>query len=324
MATKSKKIIYFIYWILLFYVLAALIWWYIALSQQNQQMTAYKISRLSQSESRYHLMVQQLNIDKEKKNKQYFGEGAIFLLFISAGAYFLFRTLNKQIKQTEQQQNFMVAVTHELKTPIAVTQLNLETLLKRKLDEQQFQKLLQNTIQESNRMNALCNNLLLSSQMEGDGYQITLEKIHLQPILEVWLKEVMSRFPERSFEVEFSESNAWVLADQFLLQMAVNNLLDNAVKYSPKNTAIKIGLTSNNQHAFISIADLGSGVDASFKKKIFEKHYRIGSEATKKSKGTGLGLYLVKRIMLAHKGKVYVEDNKPNGAAFILQLNNIN
>ena len=323
MLTKSKKIIYFIYCILLFYVLAALIWWYIALSQQNEQMTAYKISQLSKSDNRYDLLVQQYQSEKQKKNKQYFGEGAIFLLFIGAGGYFLFRTLNKQIKQTEQQHNFMVAVTHELKTPIAVTQLNLETLLKRNLDEQQFQKLLQNTIQESNRMNALCNNLLLSSQMEGGGYQIILEKINLNTLLEVCMKEVNNRFPERVFSMECGVSNAVVLADQFLLQIAINNLLDNAVKYSSKNTTINVGLQLKKQNILISIADQGSGVETAFKNKIFEKHFRMGSEATKKSKGTGLGLYLVKRIMMVHKGKVYVEDNKPKGSVFILELNNI-
>lgn len=323
MATKSKKLIYFIYWILLFYVLAALIWWYIALSQQNQQMTTYKISQLSQTDSRYDLLVQQLNSDKKKKNNQYFGEGAIFLLFIGAGAYFLFKTLNKQIRQTEQQQNFMVAVTHELKTPIAVTQLNLETLLKHKLEETQFQRLLQNTIQESNRMNALCNNLLLSSQMEGDGYQVTLEKIDLKQLLEIWLKEVAARFPDKNFVIQYPDASAWVFADQFLLQIAINNLIDNAVKYAPKNTDIFITLEYNSAHTFLSIADQGAGVDTANKNKIFEKYYRIGSDATKKSKGTGLGLYLVKRIMLAHKGKVSVKDNEPKGAVFILQLNNI-
>lgn len=323
MVNRSKKIIYFIYWVLLFYVMAALIWWYIALSHQNKQMTDYKIEQLSKTNKEFASKVMQLNKDRNRKNAQYLGEGVIFLLFISTGAYFLFRTLNKQIKQTEQQHNFMVAVTHELKTPIAVAQINLETLLKRKLDEHQSQKLLQNTIQESERMNALCNNLLLSSQIEGDGYQITLEKIQLRQIIDICLKQFMNRFPDRKFFVEYFDDSTMVLADQFLLQMAINNLLDNAVKYSFKNSDISIKISATSKHAFIHIADNGPGIEDEHKKRIFEKYYRVGSETTKKSKGTGLGLYLVKRIMIAHKGKVYVYNNEPNGSVFVLQLNKV-
>ncbi|MFX9696122.1 histidine kinase dimerization/phospho-acceptor domain-containing protein, partial [Acinetobacter baumannii] len=81
------------------------------------------------------------------------GEGVTFLALIIIGAVFVFRATRRQLKLSQQQQNFMMAVTHELKTPIAITQLNLETLQKRKLEEDKQQKLISNTLQEARRLN---------------------------------------------------------------------------------------------------------------------------------------------------------------------------
>ncbi|WP_457848411.1 histidine kinase dimerization/phospho-acceptor domain-containing protein, partial [Staphylococcus aureus] len=86
---------------------------------------------------------------KKRKTAQYVGEGVTFLALIIIGAVFVFRATRRQLKLSQQQQNFMMAVTHELKTPIAITQLNLETLQKRKLEEDKQQKLISNTLQEA-------------------------------------------------------------------------------------------------------------------------------------------------------------------------------
>ena len=127
MANKSGKIrtIIIIYWVLLLYIIAALVWWYVALSRQNEQMTTYKIQELQTTDIRYREQYKKIMDENKRKSAQYFGEGAIFLLLISAGAIFLFRAVKNQLKITTQQQNFMMAITHELKTPIAVTKLNL-------------------------------------------------------------------------------------------------------------------------------------------------------------------------------------------------------
>ena len=177
---KSKKInfLFITYWFLLAYIIAALVWWYIALSQQNDQMIALKTLDLKKDDPTYEIKREAIQQEKKRKTAQYLGEGAIFFLLISAGAIFVFRAANRQLKISRQQQNFMIAVTHELKTPIAITKLNLETLQKRKLEESQQQKLLQNTLQEANRMNALCNNMLLSSQIEAGGYRMANEEIN--------------------------------------------------------------------------------------------------------------------------------------------------
>jgi K+-sensing histidine kinase KdpD len=321
MSNKSKKIktIFIFYWFLLAYVIAALIWWYIALNTQNKKMAVLKIQQLNSQND--HYSQQQANIIDEQKRKttQYIGEGAIFLLLISAGAIFLFNAVKNQLKISEQQQNFMMAITHELKTPIAISKLNLETLQKRKLDDTQQDRLILNTLEEANRMNSLCNNLLLSSQIEAGGYSLTRERLNISEILENCVKDFSKRFPQKIFSA-IIEKDVHILGDIFLLQMAFNNLIDNSIKYSPKDTSIEIKLINTADLCEINIIDFGSGIKNEEKNKVFNKFYRIGDENTRKSKGTGLGLYLVQRIIKAHQGKITIKDNQPSGSNFVIQL----
>lgn len=281
-------------------------------------MTDLRLLDLHKDDPSYQLKAQRILDDRKRKTAQYIGEGAIFLLLISAGAIFVYRSVNKQLKISQEQQNFMIAITHELKTPISVTKLNLETLQKRKLDEIQQQKLLQNTLQETNRMNALCNNLLLASQIEAGGYKISKEELDLTKLLQDCVADFRMRYPQRAFDVSLANDVA-ISADNLLIQMAVNNLLDNAIKYSPKDQPVTIGLSSGKR-VCITVKDEGQGIDDADKKYIFRKFYRVGNEATKRSKGTGLGLYLVERIVAEHKGEITVTNNQPTGTVFTINL----
>ncbi len=321
MPFKSKKInfLFVTYWFLLAYIIAALVWWYIALSQQNEQMIALKTLDLKQDDPAYEIKRAAIQQEKKRKTAQYLGEGAIFLLLISAGAIFVFRAANRQLKISRQQQNFMIAVTHELKTPIAITKLNLETLQKRKLEEVQQHKLLQNTLQEANRMNALCNNMLLSSQIEAGGYRMANEEINFSMLVQECLNDFRSRFPQRNFTGEIEEE-LFIMADELLIQMAVNNLIDNALKYSSKENSVGIKLQAINNQTLLQVSDEGPGIQESEKKKVFEKFYRTGNEATRHAKGTGLGLYLTKKIIQAHDGKISINNNHPTGCIFVIQL----
>lgn len=321
MFKKSYKIksIFLFYWILLLYILSALIWWYIALNRQNNQMTAYEIAILKK-DSTFSKSYQTLIQENRRKKTQFIGEGSIFLLIITVGAVFLFRAVNKQLKLSQQQQHFMMAITHELKTPIAITKLNLETLQKRKLEDIQQQRLIGNSIEENNRMNDLCSNLLLSSQMEGNGYQIIFEKLNFSSLVENCVSDFKNRYPQKC--IEFSDlKDIYTIGDAFLLKIAINNLIDNSIKYAPKESSVMIALNNNNNLIELHIADNGPGIPDKDKKNVFKKFYRTGPDATKKSKGTGLGLFLVDRIIKLHKGSVTIKDNEPLGADFVIQLN---
>ena len=320
---KRLRYIFIIYWILLAYICAALIWWFIALNMQNKQMSVYKKIDLHQTDNSYLIKLKEIESYEKRKTAQYVGEGSIFFLLIIAGAVFVFRAVRNQLKAGQQQQNFMMAITHELKTPIAVTKLNLETLQKRKLDETQQQKLIQNTIQETNRLNALCNNLLLSSQMEAGGYTLTNEEIDFSNLVKDAATDFLIRFPQRTIETIGIKEDVAIAGDRLLLQMAINNLIDNAIKYSPKETTVSIFLSQQDDVAILQIKDEGKGIENEEKQKVFEKFYRIGNKATKVAKGTGLGLYLTKKIIEQHSANISVTDNQPTGSIFTIQLRSI-
>jgi K+-sensing histidine kinase KdpD len=280
----------------------------------------HDISQLKKDSPGYFEEIQSINERQKRKTSQYIGEGAVFFLVIMAGAFFIFRAVRRQLRAGQQQQHFMMAITHELKTPIAVTKLNLETLQKRKLDEAQQQKLIQNTIQEANRLNALCNNILLVSQMEDNAYPITKEEINASELIKGCVQDFISRFPQRNYVTEI-QNGLFINGDSLLLQLAVNNLIENATKYSGKEKPVTISLENKNGKIVFSVKDEGNGIPKEDQKKIFEKFYRIGNKATREAKGTGLGLYLTKKIVQQHKASIFVTGNMPVGSIFTVEFN---
>ena len=306
-----------VYWFLLIYIVAALVWWFIALQNQNTQMFAYKLAQLNHSDTAFEKNLAQINDEQKRKTAQYIGEGVTFLLVILVGAVFVYRATKKQILLSQQEQNFMMAVTHELKTPIAVTKLNLETLQKHKkdLDETKQQKLIINSLHEADRLNALTNNILVAAQLESGNYSINAQRINLSDIVNGSIKNFRERFQHRSIEAGIAE-NIFAAGEAILLQMLVNNLIDNAYKYSPENCVVKVSLQKENEKAILKVADEGEGISNSEKKKIFQKFYRVGNETIRNTKGTGLGLYLCKRIVQDHRGTISVQDNLPKGSIF--------
>jgi len=318
---KPQKLITvtIVYWVLLLYMIAALAWWFIALEKQNNTITQIRLSELKQDDPAYFNKVIEVEQSSKRKTTQYIGEGLTFLVLILIGAIFVYRATRRQLKISKQQQNFMMAITHELKTPIATAQLNLQTLQKRKLDEEKQQKLITNTLQEANRLNNLCNNILFAAQLDAGKYAASLQTINLNKLVENGLNDCKTRFPERIVQSEM-EDDMNIEGDEFLLQMLLNNLIENAIKYSPKDETINVVVAKNAAAITLSVIDCGDGISANEKNNIFEKFYRVGNENTRKAQGTGLGLYLSKKICDAHKASITVTDNQPKGSIFTIKF----
>ncbi len=321
MPSKSKQIryIFILYWFLLAYILAALIWWFIALNRQNLLMTKYELEQLQPTDKNYQAKYEEIRSLEKRKTTQYLGEGVTFFLLIIAGAVFVFRAVRRELRISQQQQNFMIAITHELKTPISVARLNLETMQKRKLDETQQKRLIQTTLEETNRLNALCNNMLLSSQIEAGGYRITNEETNFSELVGKCVQDFITRYPQQKTEADIAP-DIFINGDRLLLQMLVNNLIDNAIKYGAKELPVTVSLKEENEKIILQVKDRGKGIAAAEKDKIFNKFYRVGNSATKAAKGTGLGLYLVKKISAQHNANISVTDNDPSGAIFTVTL----
>ena len=312
-----------VYWAMLIYMIAALFWWFIALVKQNDTLVAVQLQQIAQKPGNTVVPKQtadQLLKMQSRKRVQYIAEGLTFLALIVVGAVYVYRATRRQIRASVQQQNFMMAVTHELKTPIAVTQLNLETLQKRKLDAAQQDKMIASTLQEANRLNMLCDNILLASQLDGKAYRESRIENNLSDLVEGCIDTFKQHYPLRQV-TEQIEPSLYLDGEALLLQMLVNNLLDNAHKYAPQDTEIKVVLAANGKQIKLEVMDSGKGIPDSEKSKIFEKFYRIGSEATRNTKGTGLGLYLCKKIAENHNANISVTDSKPQGSIFVVTFN---
>lgn len=318
---KSKKLLFitFVYWFLLVYIVAIIVFWFISLEKQNRRMTEYKYEQLKLDDPFYQQKADKIDEEERRKTTQYVGEGIIFLVVIMIGAVFVYRATRRQFRLSLQQHNFMMSVTHELKTPVSVIMLNLETLQKRKLDEAQQQRLITNTIEENNRLNTLCNNILLASRLDAGDYKLTRTKINLSALAQAGIQQFIKSFPHRSIESSVQE-DIYITGEELLLQIMMNNLIENALKYSPKGASIKIVLEENGSRICFRVLDEGPGIDDHERKKIFDKFYRIGNEVTRSAKGTGLGLYLCKKIVHDHEGEITVTDNRPQGSVFAVSF----
>ncbi len=308
-----------IYWLFLTYMVAAFIWWYVALVKQNDLLTATKIETLTVRGAVDQAQIASIEAFATRKTKQYIGEGLTFLLLFLLGAIYVYRSLLKQLKYSTLQQNFMMAVTHELKTPIAVTQLNLETIVKRDLQPEQQQHLIQNTLKETKRLDALCNNILLASQFEMGQYQNNKQMVDLSDITVQCIQSFEERYSNRNC-IPSIDTSIQLQGEPLLLQLMINNLLDNSNKYAAPETPIFIDLHLVGTSIELTIKDQGIGIALEERSKVFEKFYRVGAEQTRTTKGTGLGLYLCKKIVTFHDGAIFVKPNQPKGSIFVVQL----
>ena len=307
------------FWVLVVYILAALAWWYIELDQQNDLMLQYKTATLQRTGNDTAAALASIQDEHQRNAKQYIGEGLTFFIFILLGGIFLYIAVRRQIRYHLQQRNFMMAVTHELKTPIAVTKLSLETLKRHQLDEDKKNKIIHQAINETERLDTLCNNILLSSQLDAGGYQLSKNNVNISALLNSIVEAYANRYPERSFQHQI-EKGLHCIGDEFLIRIAINNIMGNAVKYTPSHAPVEITCALVGGQTEILVKDQGDGIPDQMKSKIFEKFYRLEDERTRKAKGTGLGLYLSTKIIQDHGGSMFVKDNTPKGSIFVIHL----
>lgn len=314
------RLISFLYFLLLVYIIAAIVFWGVSLNRQSVLIVSNELDALHthiDSVSRpadYRKAVLAIRERENTRKRQYLGEGATFLAIILIGAGVVYSSIRSNHLLSRQQSNFILSVTHELKSPIAAVKLNLQTMARRKLNEETQQQLINRSIQESNRLDDLCNNLLLASQIESRHFRPAEERISLTDVADECVQAYISR-GKNTFVVKLEE-DCFITGDRLLWKLAINNLLENAVKYSPAESAITLELVQQDDDLVLSVADEGYGISDEDKKKIFRKFYRVGNENSRKTKGTGLGLYLTSKIIQQYKGAILVRDNDPAGTVF--------
>ena len=313
-------------YLVIFYMLLAFSWWTVLLHTKNRDAflaknELLKLSLIAKNEIKneeeflknsFHI---ELRDAYKRQEWMILGEASVFVLSLLIGIVFINRGYHKEILAAKQSSNFLLSITHELKSPIASIRLGFETLQRKKLSEEQSLVLLKNGINDTDRLNNLVSDLLLSARLEST-YQLNTELFSLEILIEECVQLLKQKFPSAILKVNLIQEMPEILADYSAIRSVIINLLENAVKYSDSVPEINIGLTSNNERCNLEISDKGIGIDQSERKKIFEKFYRVGNEDQRKTKGTGLGLYIVDQIVRAHNGSITVSSNQPKGTIF--------
>ena len=312
---NNLKLVSLIYWVFLTYMIAAFIWWYVSLEKQNNEIAAIKFQSIQINDPSLKAKTHAIQDFQLRKTKQFIGEGLTILVLFLLGAIYVYRSLKKQLRYADQQQNFMMAVTHELKTPIAISHLNIETLLKRDLDNVQQLKLLEATLKETKRLDSLSTNILLTAQLDMGQYEANKQLVNVSELLRQNIKSFQERYPSRICNTMVEDAME-IQGEPLLIQLLINNLIDNANKYAPVTEPIYIHLQSHQNMIQLIVKDQGPGIAAMDRNKVFEKFYRVGAETTRTTKGSGLGLYLCKRITEFHNATIQLTTNTPTGSIF--------
>ena len=311
------------------YMLAALTWWTLllhrgqtALLNAREKILQLQYNRVYGVEDFDITQLSELqDIQAERTSFQFMinGEALVFAIALILGIFYLYKLYKKEISVASQQKNFLLSITHELNSPLTSIKLVFETLKRRILDTKQIQTLSSNGLDETNRLESLVDKLLFGAKLES-SYSFHMEESDLNR----FLTDIVSRYQQQFTNFTFTlESNTRITRaiDKEAITIMINNLIENAMKYSPQHTEIKINLTENNGKAKISVVDQGVGVDKQDVPFIFDQFYRSGSEETRTTKGTGIGLYISQQIVKAHNSKLNVKvGENGKGSEFYLEL----
>ncbi len=252
--------------------------------------------------------------------------GVFFFGILIAGVVLNTIFLVREIRRNERHDSFLNAVTHELKTPIASIRLYLETLQRRQLSEEKRQEFYRIMIDDSERLLATVEQVLKAGEVGQRGPDDISVRVDIQVMVEECAATLVLRnhLPPEALTItaKTGDLSTVVLGNPEDLRAAIMNVLDNAVKYSPKDPRIRVHIgVEHDAWVVVRVSDNGIGISSVHLKRIFKRFYRAPSMAVLRSKGTGLGLFLVRTIARQHGGDATASsDGEGRGATITLQL----
>ena len=247
--------------------------------------------------------------------------GSSFYILLVAGVVMYLVFSIKAVNLTRRQSNFVDAVTHELKSPIASLKLYLQTLHRRQLtaqDQAEFHRLM---LEDVERLDRLINHVLETGRLDVDHVRGAAEPVALTPLLVQCAQMVCLRYHVPEDTVRLDAAPCRIMGRSVDLDMVFRNLLDNAVKYAGATPQVWVSVRPRRDGVVVQIADNGRGIPAPLRRKIFGRFVRLGSELEREKPGTGLGLYIVRTLVRRLGGSIRVCDREgASGAMFELHL----
>lgn len=319
MNSKGKSRPLFWFYLLVAYVVIQFVWWSYLMVELNNEVYHLKTQvNLLQGESPEEVAANgnALNAKLKARWVMIAGEGSVFVGLLLLGIIQIRKTFIKEAALAQQQNNFLLSVTHELKSPIASAKLQLQTLEKRELDRAKQKEIIANAISDTERLNNLVENILLAAKIENSVYTLYKEQVDLSQYITDGLKQTLDSFRyTRNIELKIQPS-IFMAIDRTSFPSIILNLVENAVKYSTEGSTIVVELKTQDDKIFFRVMDEGIGIDNKEKTVIFQKFYRVGNEEIRKTKGTGLGLYITDYLVKQHGGAISVKNNLPKGSIF--------
>lgn len=296
------------------YILVAISWWGYLLFKKNNDY--YAAMRLNTSD------VEQLTLITEEHRRQsnmIIGEGVGLAISVLLGIGLIHRSVAKEIQNINSQNNFLLSISHELKSPIAAIKLAIQTLLRQGLKEDQKKLLMDRAVLDTDRLERMVENVLLSANFDNDRFKIYYEDVDLRAMLSRIVGEY-KQLSDRTFNIIVDMPHPTYKTDQSALRIILDNLIENATKYSKANTPVQIDLEASESYLSLTVADQGIGISDNEKSKVMDRFYRSNVEDVRTQKGTGLGLYIVKRLMEELKGTIVIRDNQPRGTIINIKI----
>ncbi len=248
--------------------------------------------------------------------------GAIFVLSGIAGYFLAGKTLAPIEDTLEEQKRFVADASHELRTPLTALQTSIEVSLRdKKLGLTEAKKVLRESLDDIGNLTSLSNNLLTLTRYQQNGMNLTYERLNIKTLIENVYKKLAPLAVKKKIKVTILAKNINIKTDRESVEKLLTILLDNALKYTPKNGEVKISAEKSNKALVIKVSDNGAGIPKQDLPHIFERFYRVDASRSKVNvSGFGLGLSMAKRIVEMHKGSIHVESSFNKGSTFRVKL----
>lgn len=248
--------------------------------------------------------------------------GAILFAFLLAGVILYLIWIIQNINLNRRQSNFIDAVTHELKTPIASLKLYLQTLNRRAVEGPQRQQFYQTMMEDVERLDRLINQLLDVARLQRvDQEPVPKEWVSIDGVIRDNIESLTKQHGIDRDIFRFQECGCELFVQRVDLDVLLRNVMDNAIKYAASSPEIDVVVGVENGDAVICVSDNGAGIPRHLRRKIFSRFYRAGDELERKKPGVGLGLFLVRSIVERLRGSITVgERAKGGGAMFVIRI----
>ncbi|HTF87959.1 MAG TPA: HAMP domain-containing sensor histidine kinase [Planctomycetota bacterium] len=299
------------YWGVLALVLVLLAWWVVFFSRQGDYLIA-RIARSGES-----LTAEEAHAVRAASNetlRMFLSEGLFLVLLLIGGMALIVRSMHRELLAYRQHKDFLSAVTHELRSPIASARLYLESLLLGRAEGEKARRYLEHAIQDIDRLTEQVDGLLAAARLQRTMPEVVSEVLDLSAHVRSCVQDIEQAGLAPGARLEFHTSGAVVAsADPRAVSAIVANLVSNALKYGGDPPRVEVNVASAGNRAELSVRDFGPGLRGADAQSIFKPFVRGDDNDVRMRPGIGLGLYMVAELTRALHGDLSAEDHLEGG-----------